>query len=153
MKKETKHYQGKFQPTNPNKYRGNLKKIEFRSGWELQFAKYLDMADDVIQWSSEEVVIGYESSADGHKKRRYFVDFWVRFKDGKQYLFEVKPASQCEMPKKHGNKKASTYQKQEYTFRVNVDKWKAADAYAKQKGMSFKILTEHTLRSRFGLKI
>lgn len=153
MTKSSKFYQGKFQPKNPKKYRGDHKKIEFRSSWELQFAKYLDMSDDVVQWSSEEVVIGYTSTADKDRKRRYFMDFWVRFKDGKQYLFEIKPASQCMQPTRHGNKKSSTLQKQEYAFRVNIDKWKAAKEFADSRDMNFKVLTEHTLRSRFGLKI
>lgn len=153
MPKDSKYYQGKFQPKNPKKYRGDFKKIVFRSSWELQFAKYLDMSDDVIQWSSEETVIGYISTCENDKKRRYFMDFWVRFRDDKQYLFEVKPASQCIPPSRHGNKKSTTLQKQEYAFRVNIDKWKAAKEFADARGMSFKVLTEHTLRSRFGLKI
>lgn len=153
MTKTSKFYKGRFQPKNPKKYRGDLKKIEFRSSWELQFAKYLDMAEEVVQWSSEETVIGYVSSADNDRKRRYFMDFWVRFSDGKQFLFEIKPASQCMRPSTHGNKKTSTRVKQEYDFRVNCDKWKAAYEFAQQRGMDFKILTEHTLRSRFGLKV
>ena len=92
MQKLTKTYHGRFQPTNPSKYRGNVKDINFRSSWELLFAKYCDMNDSIVQWSSEETVIGYVSTADGGKKRRYFMDFWVRYADGTQFLFEIKPA-------------------------------------------------------------
>lgn len=145
-------YKGKFQPANPQKYRGDLKKITFRSSWEFLFARYCDLNDDIKQWSSEETVIGYYSTADG-KHRRYFMDFWVLYADGTQFLFEVKPFSQTVMPKPHGNKKKGRFEKELYTWKVNVDKWKAAKKFADERKMNFKIITEKTLRSHFGIKV
>ena len=152
MQKHRGTYKGKFQPTNPKKYRGNVKDITFRSSWELLFAKHCDLNPDIVQWSSEETVIGYYSTADG-KNRRYYMDFAVTYKDGTRFLFEVKPYAQTIMPKPHGNKKAGRYEKELYTWTVNVDKWKAAKKFAEERKMQFKILTEKTLRSHFGIKV
>ncbi|WP_370656660.1 TnsA endonuclease N-terminal domain-containing protein, partial [Klebsiella pneumoniae] len=59
--------------------------------------RWLDNHPDVVKWNSEEVVIPYFCNADG-KKRRYFMDFWARFKDGQEFLFEVKPAKETKPP-------------------------------------------------------
>jgi hypothetical protein len=61
----------------------------------------LDEHPDVLEWSSEEVVIPYRSPIDG-KVHRYFVDFWVKKKDRSGNiicdLIEVKPFSQTKPP-------------------------------------------------------
>ena len=94
-------YKGKFQPRNPQKYRGDPTNIIYRSSWELKFMRYLDSKDNVLDWASEEVVIPYRSPIDG-KIHRYFPDFIVRFKNKDEqietFLIEVKPASQTREP-------------------------------------------------------
>ena len=70
-------YKGKFRPQNRDKYKGNASNIQYRSGWELNFMKYLDRQPEVVRWSSEEIIIPYKSPIDG-KWHRYFPDFWVK---------------------------------------------------------------------------
>ena len=87
-------YQGRFKPKNPSKYMGDPTNIIYRSGWELKLMSFLDVQDNVIRWSSEEVVIPYRSPIDG-KRHRYFPDFYVEQINTNnkidKILIEVKP--------------------------------------------------------------
>ena len=95
-------YQGKFQPKNPAKYKGDPTNVIYRSGWELKLMMYLDTQPNVLQWSSEEVIIPYVSPID-NRIHRYYVDFYVkkRTPGGKieEMLIEVKPEAQMVEPK------------------------------------------------------
>jgi hypothetical protein len=101
----------------------------------------LDSDPSVIHWSSEEVVIPYKSPVDG-RYHRYFVDFWVKKKDG-TYLLEVKPFHQTQPPKVA--KKTKRYINEVLTYGVNEAKWKAAQEYCADRGWRFQLLTEHEL--------
>ena len=72
-----KLHSGKFRPKNIKKYKGNPTDIQYRSGWELRFMRYLDQNSSIVKWSSEEVVVPYRSPLDG-RVHRYFPDFWIR---------------------------------------------------------------------------
>ena len=56
-------YSGKFIPKNRNKYKGNPKKIVYRSLWERSFMKYCDSNPSILEWSSEEIIIPYYYSS------------------------------------------------------------------------------------------
>ncbi|MBF84643.1 MAG: hypothetical protein CL489_09225 [Acidobacteria bacterium] len=147
-------YKGKFRPTNIGKYKGNWKKIQYRSLWELHIMKWCDRNNDVIKWSSEEVVIPYYSSQD-NKKRRYFMDFYVKMRNGNEFLFEVKPEKETHKPKKPSRmttKAKERFIKEDYTWKVNNDKWKTAHKLCEKRGWKFKIITEKALQSIFGYK-
>lgn len=141
--------QGFYQPTNPNKYKGDINNIVFRSSWERRFLYWCDMNPKVIAYASEEVVIPYLCQTD-NKMHRYFVDFWARIlidKDtGKtqDYLFEIKPAKETKMPVKRKKQKESSYLYECQTYIKNVSKWKAAKEFAKKYGMKFFLVTENT---------
>ena len=92
-------YKGKFRPQNRNKYKGNASDIRYRSGWELNFMKYLDRQPEVLRWSSEEIIIPYKSPIDG-RMHRYFPDFWVKTAKG-ETLIEIKPKKQPKPPKQN----------------------------------------------------
>jgi hypothetical protein len=92
-------YKGKFRPQNREKYKGNSSNIIYRSGWELDFMKYLDRQPGVLQWNSEEIIIPYKSPIDG-KWHRYYPDFWVRTSQGES-LIEIKPKKQTVPPKQN----------------------------------------------------
>ena len=54
----------------------------------------LDRNDNVLEWSSEEYIIPYESPLDG-KVHRYYPDFWVKVRQGPQtreFIIELKPS-------------------------------------------------------------
>ena len=144
-------YSGKFSPDNPSKYGGDHTKIVFRSSWELSFMRWLDMNPDVATWGSEETVIPYISPVDD-RQHRYFVDFKVKFKNGRVLLVEIKPDHQTKKPVPKKGKKRSTLLLEAQTYGVNWAKWKAAERYAEERGWKFAVFTEHTLKG-LGIKI
>jgi hypothetical protein len=143
-------YKGKYKPINPQKYKGDPTKIIYRSLLERRFMVWCDMNSSVLEWNSEEVVIPYKSPIDT-KYHRYFVDFWVRYRDKngnlKACLIEVKPHIQTMEPKKkEGSAKPTRrYLNEVMTWGVNQAKWKAATEYCKDRNWEFKILTEKHL--------
>ena len=58
-------YSGKYIAKKPKKYRGDPRRIIYRSLWERKFMVYCDTNDSVIEWGSEEVIIPYLSPWDG----------------------------------------------------------------------------------------
>lgn len=141
-------YSGKFIPANKEKYKGDWKKITYRSTWEAFFMKWLDTHPQVLQWNSEEVVIPYFCNAEG-KKRRYFMDFWAKFDTGQQFFFEVKPKKETMPPKIPAKVTVAAkkrYINENYTWSVNTDKWKAASATADKMGIIFRLITEDSLK-------
>lgn len=142
-----KTYKGKFSPQNPKKYRGDPTNIIFRSLWERKVMKYLDENVNIIEWSSEEVVIPYLSPID-NRVHRYFPDFLVKAqnKNGetKTMLLEVKPKAQTLEPKKQ-SKMTRRYITEVTTWGVNQAKWKFAEEYCKDRGWGFQLITENEL--------
>jgi hypothetical protein len=63
------------------------KKCYYRSSWELQFMKMLDVDDDVLDWESEFTSISYSFEGITH---RYVPDFHVMRRTCQQ-LVEIKP--------------------------------------------------------------
>lgn len=145
-------YKGKFKPLNPKKYRGNPTNIIYRSSWELKYMSELDKDENVIEWSSEEVIIYYKNPFD-QKTHRYFPDFYVKKKIGeeiKEFIIEIKPYKQTQKPKKPAKQKNGKYPlqflKEAGTFILNNMKWDAARLYCAKKGYEFKILSEKELK-------
>jgi hypothetical protein len=140
-------YIGTFTPLNPQKYKGDYKNITYRSSWEKKVMIWLDKNPGIISWSSEEVIVPYKSPADG-KWHRYFVDFYVQVKtvngELKSELWEVKPKKQTSEPqvKKRITKQ---YINEVVTWSINQAKWAAATEFCKDRGWSFRILTEDHL--------
>jgi hypothetical protein len=111
---------------------------------------YLDEHSDIVKWSSEEFVIPYKSPIDG-KRHRYFPDFWIKKKNGRCVMIEVKPAAQTKPPnpKNKNNTKSGRpsrrYLNEVKTYGINEAKWKAAYAYCRDRKWDFKIMTEKEL--------
>ena len=143
-------YKGRYNPKNPYKYKGDPTNIIYRSLWELKLMMYLDEHRDVDQWASEEFFIPYKSPIDG-KYHRYFPDFWMKNKNGKIMVIEVKPAAQTKKP--NIKKKNATptgrisrrYLTEVKNYGINTAKWKAAQEYCKDRKWEFKIMTEKEL--------
>ncbi|ADQ52905.1 head completion protein [Aeromonas phage AsFcp_4] len=146
-------YKGKFVPENKEKYRGDYSKITYRSSWELFIMKMLDRNTEVKWWGSEITVIPYFSESDG-KKRRYFIDMTICWKDGNISLWEVKPAAETRPPAIPSRNTAAAKKRfadQVYTWGVNTSKWKATIDVCQKKGWKFNIITEDVLK-RMGFK-
>lgn len=144
-KTDKRPYSGKYPIKNPKKYRGDFKKIIYRSSWELRFMVYCDKHPAVLEWSSEEIIIPYISPKD-NDYHRYYPDFWIKVqtKEGvKEFLIEVKPHAQTLPPKKR--KKTRRFIAEQLTYEVNQAKWAAAKVYCSKKNMEFKVLTEKHL--------
>lgn len=139
-------YKGSFKPSNPHKYIGDITNIYYRSGWELDVMKWCDKNEDVESWASEEVIVSYLNIVD-KKRHRYFVDFLIKFTNGKTYLVEVKPYKETQKPKQSKRKNNKSLIKETTTFATNQSKWHAADEFAKDRGWEFAIWTEKELQS------
>ena len=138
-------YKTKYEPKNPQKYVGNHANIVCRSNWERKFCKYLDENNNVVRWSSEEIKIPYLSTID-RQIHQYYPDFVFEALKGEQvetFMVEIKPKKQTIQPAPRKNKRA--YLNECITYETNTCKWKAANAYCKDKGWTFKILTEENL--------
>ena len=134
-------YSGRYKPKNPKKYKGDYTKVIYRSLWEKHAFKWCDTNANVIEWSSEEVVIPYLYEVD-HKYHRYFMDLKIKMKDGKVFLVEIKPDAQTHPPT--GQRRTKRYITESLTYVKNMNKWKAANEYAKDRGWHFVIWTEKT---------
>jgi hypothetical protein len=141
----SKYYSGKYRPKFPNKYKGDVKNICYRSLWERQVFKWCDENSDVKYWSSEETVVPYICKTDG-KPHRYFVDLYVEFVSGQRYLIEIKPKKQTIEPKPQ-SRKTKKYITEVLTYVKNVSKWEAAHEYCLDNGMTFEVWHEDTLKS------
>lgn len=142
-----KYTQGIFKPKNPEKYKGDVNNIIYRSSWELKVLMTLDIDPNVIKYSSEEIVIPYRCKTD-NKPHRYFTDFWVKrkYQDGtiKEFIIEVKPFSQTQPPKKQ-QKITKRYIHEVKTYAKNVSKWEAAQEFCSKRGWIFEIISEKQL--------
>lgn len=145
-KKNRNFTQGIYKPKNPQKYIGSTP--VYRSLMELKAFRYLDNNPNVLSWSSESVVVPYQSPADG-KIHRYFVDLVAKLKskDGtiKKLLIEVKPEKQTLPPIVTERKKQKTILYEKYQYAVNCAKWQAARSWCEKKGYMFIILNEKHL--------
>lgn len=155
MSKRKKSYKsGHYEVINKNKYIANLKKITYRSSWELFFMKWLDLNPSIVEWGSENVVIEYIHPLTNEKKR-YYTDFYFADKNGNKYIIEVKPEKQTMVPIKPDNasgKKMDRYQKELHDYIVNKEKWTRAVDLALKNGFKFRIVTEETLK-KLGMKL
>ena len=140
-------YKGKFKPSFPEKYVGDPTNIIYRSLWELKFLKYCDTNVNILEYASEELAIPYRSPVDG-KVHRYFPDAYIKVKepDGsiKKYLIEIKPHKQT-MPPAKPKRQTKGYIYEAYEYAKNQSKWEAAREYCKDRGWTFRILTENEL--------
>ena len=143
-------YSGRYKLKNVRKYEGNPSVIKYRSLWERQVMRWLDNNPNVIGCNSEEVVVGYVSPKD-KKYHQYFIDMFIRMKDGKCYLIEIKPKKQT-LPPKQPARKTKKFLNEVLTYGINQSKWKAATEYANKRGMVFQVWTEDTIKG-LGIKL
>jgi len=135
-------HRGRFNPINPEKYRGDVTAIVYRSGYEVKFMNWCDKNSDVTEWNSEEVVVPYRSPMD-NKVHRYFIDFYIKV-NGKQYLIEVKPDRFTRAPV-IPKRKTKRFLNEVAQFAVNEAKWKSAREFCADRNLEFKIITEKEL--------
>ena len=129
---------GLFKPKNTDKYIGK-KTPRYRSSWEFAFMRFCDNNPSITQWPSESIQIPYRNPLTG-KNTIYVPDFFIVYNDKKQKrvaeLIEVKPNNQAKLESagKNAQNRAALI--------VNRAKWEAANKWAKNKGIRFRVLTE-----------
>lgn len=143
-----KTYRGRYTPSL--KYGGNRENVFYRSSWELATFIWLDKNPDVVHWVSEEIVIPYVCMID-KKIHRYFVDLFIKFKNGSIYLVEIKPNAQTHPPRTP-KRRTTKYLAEVLTYHRNKSKWDAAAQYAQKHGFVWQIWDEHCLK-HMGIKL
>ena len=137
-------YKGKYYPKFPHKYKGDPTTITFRSLWERKYMNWCDKNANILEWSSEEIIIPYISPVD-NKIHRYFPDFYTKIKetDGKirKYIIEVKPLKQT-LPPKKPKRQTKGYIREAYEYAKNQAKWKMAKEFCADRQWEFKVVTE-----------
>ena len=102
--------------------------FNYRSGWELKYALWLDADPTVASYRYEPYAVEYVSNYRTGKRRKYWPDFEVRMSDGSVTLVEVKP-------------------KRKLTLLTNIKKFAAASAMCVLNGMTFQVVTEVDLKA------
>lgn len=138
-----KTYKGRYKVKNRKKYRGDVDNVVYRSMWEKWVFKWCDDNSDILEWSSEEIVIPYYYEVD-KRYHRYFVDVFIRFRSGDTILVEIKPDKQTKPPE--GKRKTKKYIQEGLEYVKNMNKWHAADRFAKDNNWKFQVWTENTLQ-------
>ena len=141
-------YSGRYQVKNPKKYKGDFTNVVYRSLWERNVFRWCDDNPKVKNWSSEEIVVPYYYEVD-KKYHKYFVDLKIVMED-KTLLVEIKPEKETVPPT--GQRRTKQYINESLTYVKNMNKWEAANEYAKDRGWEFQIWTEETLYSMKILK-
>ena len=143
-------YSGLYKAKNTKKYKGDHANIVYRSLWEKAVFMWCDGNPKVKKWSSEEVVVPYYYEVD-KKYHSYFVDMKITYDDDKTILVEIKPEKETDPPT--GPKKTKRYINEGLTYIKNMNKWEAANEYAKDRGWEFQVWTEKTLQEMKLLKM
>ena len=103
------------------------------------FMKFCDENPAIQSWASEAVKIPYRNPFTG-KHTIYVPDFFIQYKNknGSNLveLIEVKPDNQA-FKESLGKSKHN-----QMHYVLNQAKWNAANAYAKSKGIRFRVITE-----------
>jgi len=134
------YVQGQYKPVNPGKYVGTYP-IIFRSSWEFKVMQMFDSNPNFISWASETLKIPYQNPFTG-KYTVYVPDFVVTYVDAKGVqkaeIIEVKPAKETFLEQAKSPKSKAA-------VALNTYKWAAAHAFAKQHGMTFRVMTENNI--------
>lgn len=123
---------------NPQKYKGDPRRITARSKWELIYMQKLDTDIRVAAWVSEpNLNITYLSPID-RRVHRYFPDFLIQYITNDVEIVEIKPLKEASL-----SEAKSQYDK--LMLAQNIMKWKAAEVVAKSMGARFRVVTERDL--------
>lgn len=139
-----KTYKGIYKLKRPEKYVGNSDNVVYRSAWERAAFLWCEKNSNIVEWSSEEIIVPYYDPTK-KRQRRYFIDLYFKMKDGTSFIIEIKPSSQLKPPKK-GKRQSKKYIEEAMTYVTNQSKWKAATEFAELRGHKFLVWTEKELK-------
>ena len=134
------YVQGHYKPVNPSKYVG-VYPIIFRSSWEFKVMQLFDVNPNISSWASEPLKIPYQNPFTG-KYTVYVPDFVVTYVDAKgsqkAEIIEVKPAKETFLEQ-------AKSQRAKAAVALNTFKWQAAQAFAQNHGMTFRVMNENNI--------
>lgn len=137
----SKFANGQFQVKNQAKYIGN-KTPTYRSGWEFVFMNFCDNNPNILQWASEAIKIPYRNPLT-NKQTVYVPDFLIIYVDkaGNKHaeVIEVKPTRETTVEAAGKSKRAQA------AAIINMAKWEACNAWCRQQGLKFRVVTEREL--------
>lgn len=139
-------HQGILKLKNPKKYAGDPENVVYRSSWECAVYKWLDNEPNVITWGAEELHVPYLSPVD-QKIHRYFPDVIAKVKTPTGlsiFMIEIKPFGQTQPPAPQ-KRKTKRYLKEIATYAVNQAKWEQASKFCKERGWTFRVITERDI--------
>lgn len=135
-----KYATGKFTIKNRNKYVGR-REPTYRSSWEFTFMLFCDNNPNVLQWASEPFMIPYLNPFTG-KRTVYVPDFMIVYIDRQQQqhaeVIEVKPTREASLDKARSTRDRAS-------LALNLAKWEAANAWCRQQGIKFRVVTENDI--------
>jgi hypothetical protein len=150
IKPNGEYKSGLYEPTNPDKYIGDIHNIIYRSSWEYRFCMYCDNNDSIVKWSSEPITIRYYNPLD-KKEHDYHVDFYIKVQSGEEFqewIIEIKPEKQTKKPLYEGNMtltKLKSYNRNMQIWITNQAKFKAAREWAEKRDFKFGVVDENFL--------
>lgn len=100
------------------------KPMHYRSSWERDVYLCLEHWDDVLSYKVENFPVEYYWKG---KKKRYFPDLFISFKDNRYEVWEIKPENQK-------------------TMEINKAKWLACEGHCQARNWLFKIITEKDIQ-------
>ena len=123
-----KYANGFYEILNPDKYVGK-KTPHYRSSWEHSFMRFCDNNPAVLQWASEAVHIPYRNPFT-NKNTIYVPDFLIIYQNrgGERIgeLIEIKPGKQTTLEAAGNSARDQA----------------AANAWARDQGLRFRVVTE-----------
>jgi hypothetical protein len=118
-KNKTKFHKGYI---NSNKNGGQ--QMHYRSSWERDVYVCLENWSEVTGYKVESFPVEYYWRG---RRKRYFPDLFVVFKDGHIEVWEVKPDNQKELE-------------------INKAKWLACEGHCETRGWAFKVIDENEIK-------
>lgn len=103
--------------------------------------QFCDNNPAILQWASEAINVPYRNPFT-NKNTIYVPDFLIIYVDKNQQkhaeVIEIKPSTETTM------ESARSMRDKAYVA-LNHAKWAAANAWCKQNGMKFRVVTEHEI--------
>jgi hypothetical protein len=112
--------------------------MHYRSGWERDVYMCLENWDEVVSYKVENFPVEYYWKG---RRKRYFPDLFIGFKDGHYEVWEIKPNNQNQLE-------------------MNKAKWMACESHCESRNWIFKVINEshisklkQTVKMEIGMKI
>lgn len=108
-----------------NSPKNGNQKMHYRSSWERDVYLCLENWDAVIAYKVEHFPVEYYFNG---RRKRYFPDLFITFKDGHSEVWEIKPDNQK-------------------TLEINKAKWMACEGHCHAREWDFRVISEDEIKA------